>query len=318
LFRRDDLAWLLAAIRAATAPDVPQVGASADVLAALEERGALFLTDLCSVTGRMPIEVADALWDGIARGLVTADGFQAVRALLGGRARLGNLVAPGVSGASPGGRIGSRGLPRPGRPRQRVRPALTGGRWSLLDVAGSVVTGAAGLPGAAAPTGSAGPTRFAAATGSAASSRAAAEAIGYDVDELAEAMAGQLLARWGVVFRDLVVRELIGIGWREVLWALRRLEARGVVRGGRFVRGFTGEQFALPEAYDQLRSVAQSPPEGHVVHLCAADPLNLTGVILPGPRIPALRTRMITITDGAVVEDPFVARPPARSAIRSI
>jgi ATP-dependent Lhr-like helicase len=300
LFRRDDLAWLLAAIRAGTAPDLPRVGASADVLAALQERGALFLTDLCSVTGRMPVEVADALWDGIARGLFTADGFQAVRALLGGRARLPSLVAAGVSGASPGGRAGVRGLPRPGRPRPRVRPALTGGRWSLLD-------GEAG-----APTSS--PVIDAGARGTPASSRAAAEAIGYDTDELAEAMAGQLLARWGIVFRDLVVRELIGIGWREVLWALRRLEARGVVRGGRFVSGFTGEQFALPEAYDQLRSVAQAPAEGHVVHLCASDPLNLTGVILPGPRIPAVRTRTITITDGAVVEDAFAARPSRPAA----
>jgi ATP-dependent Lhr-like helicase len=120
------------------------------------------------------------------------------------------------------------------------------------------------------------------------------------------------------VFRDLVVRELIGIGWREVLWALRRLEARGVVRGGRFVSGFTGEQFALPEAYEQLRSVAQSPAEGHVVHLCASDPLNLTGVILPGPRIPGVRTRMITITDGVMAEHPSTARLPARGALRSV
>ena len=70
--------------------------------------------------------------------------------------------------------------------------------------------------------------------------------------------------------------------------------------GGRFVGGFTGEQFALPEAYEQLRSMAKSPPEGHVLRLSAADPLNLTGVILPGPRVPGLRTRSITIVDGAV------------------
>jgi ATP-dependent Lhr-like helicase len=294
LFRREDLAWLLAAIRAGTAPEQPRVGASADVLAALQERGALFLTDLCSITGRMPIEVADALWDGIARGLLTADGFQAVRALLGGRGRFASFVAQGVAGAPPGGRAGGQGLPRPGRPRPRVRPALTGGRWSLLDAAVPLPTETAG------------------------SSRAAAEAIGYDIDELAEATAGQLLSRWGVVFRDLVIRELIGIGWREVLWALRRLEARGVVRGGRFVSGFTGEQFALPEAYEQLRSVAQSPAEGHVVHLCASDPLNLTGVILPGPRIPAVRTRMITVTDGAVVQDPSVPGAPVRRFARQL
>jgi len=271
LFRREDLAWLLAAIRAGALPELPAVGASADVIATLREQGALFLPDLCSATGRMPIEVADALWDGIARGLVTADGFQAVRALLGGRARLGNLVAPAVGGLAAGGSAAARRLPRPGRPRSRVRPALTGGRWSILD--------AGGLP------------------------------ADYDPDELAEALAGQLLQRWGIVFRDLVVRELIGIGWREVLWALRRLEARGVVRGGRFVGGFTGEQFALPEAYEKLRTVSKSSPEGHVVRLSAADPLNLTGVILPGPRIPGVRTKTITVVDGAIAEGGPIGTP---------
>ncbi len=275
MFRREDLGWLLAAIRAGATPELPTVGAAADVIEALGERGALFLTDLCSVTGRMPIEVADALWDGIARGLVTADGFQAVRSLLGGRARLGNLVREQPAGSA----VGRRGLPRPGRSRARVRPALTGGRWSLLD---------RGLP--VEPIGDAGVT----------GSLGRAD---YEPDELAEALAGQLLARWGVVFRDLVARELIGIGWREILWALRRLEARGLVRGGRFVAGFTGEQFALPEAYEQLRAVAKSAPEGHTVRLSAADPLNLTGVILPGGRVPAVRNRTITITDGVVAED---------------
>jgi ATP-dependent helicase Lhr and Lhr-like helicase len=150
---------------------------------------------------------------------------------------------------------------------------MTGGRWSLL------------AGGAEAPS--------------------AADGGGYDRDELAEAEAGQLLHRWGIVFRDLVVRELIGIGWREVLWALRRLEARGVVRGGRFVGGFTGEQFALPEAYEQLRAVARSPLEGHSVRLSAADPLNLTGVILPGPRIPGVRTRSIVIDEGQITESAY-------------
>jgi ATP-dependent Lhr-like helicase len=288
LFRREDLDWLLAVIRAGAVPDVPRLGASADVVAALGERGALFLTDLCSATGRMPIEVADALWDGIARGLITADGFQAVRSLLGGRARLGNLVgapAAGASGSSAGGLRSRQGLPRPGRPRPRVRPALTGGRWSLLGEG-------LGAPGSSEGDG----------------------AGGYDSDELAEAMAGQLLHRWGVVFRDLVVRELIGIGWREVLWALRRLEARGVVRGGRFVAGFTGEQFALPEAYEQLRSVAGKAPEGHTVRLSAADPLNLTGVILPGPRVPAVRTRTIVIADGVVTDGAVTSPLPGAAA----
>ncbi len=122
----------------------------------------------------------------------------------------------------------------------------------------------------------------------------------FDEDELAEAVAGQLLARWGVVFRDLVWRESLALPWREILWALRRLEARGVVMGGRFVAGFTGEQFALPEAAEQLRAVSKRPLDGAVVQLSATDPLNLTGVVLPGPRIPAQHARTIMLRDGVL------------------
>ena len=70
------------------------------------------------------------------------------------------------------------------------------------------------------------------------------------METLAEAVAEQLLARWGVVFRDLVARETLAVPWREILWALRRLEARGTIRGGRFVTGFVGEQYALPDAVE--------------------------------------------------------------------
>ncbi|MGH9298101.1 MAG: Lhr family helicase, partial [Acidimicrobiales bacterium] len=272
LFHRGDLDWLLASLRGGARPLIPTLGAPADVLAALAERGALFLTDLCSVTGRMPVEVADALWEGISRGLVTADGFQAVRSLLGGHARLGNLVRHNLAGSAEGLRSRSgRPVPRPqrGSPRPRVRPARSGGRWSLLGALANGTTG----PG---DTGE------------------------YDTDDLAESLAGQLLQRWGIVFRDLVQRELMGIGWREVLWALRRLEARGIVRGGRFVTGFTGEQFALPEAYERLRASARSERDGSAVRLSAADPLNLSGVIVPGPRIPAVRTRSVVISDGTI------------------
>ena len=130
--------------------------------------------------------------------------------------------------------------------------------------------------------------------------RALAASETWTLDELAEAVAGQLLARWGVVFRDLAVRESLAIAWRDVLWALRRLEARGVVLGARYVAGFTGEQFALPEAAEQLRAVAKRPGDGVVVQLSAADPLNLTGVILPGPRVPAQHTRTLTLRDGII------------------
>jgi ATP-dependent Lhr-like helicase len=119
---------------------------------------------------------------------------------------------------------------------------------------------------------------------------------------VAEAVAEQLAARWGVVFRDLAVRENLAVPWREVLWALRRMEARGTISGGRFVTGFSGEQFAHPDAVDMLREIRKRPRTGETIVLSAVDPLNLTGIVLPGPRIPALRTNSVSYTDGAVTE----------------
>jgi ATP-dependent Lhr-like helicase len=121
-----------------------------------------------------------------------------------------------------------------------------------------------------------------------------------DPDELAEAVAEQLAVRWGVVFRDLLVRENIAVPWREVLWAFRRMEARGTISGGRFVNGFSGEQFAHPDAVGVLREIRKRPRDGERVVLSAADPLNLVGVVLPGPRIPAVATNSVSYTDGAV------------------
>jgi len=122
-----------------------------------------------------------------------------------------------------------------------------------------------------------------------------------DADELAEAVAEQLLARWGVVFRDLFLQESIALPWRDIVWALRRLEARGLVRGGRFVGGFVGEQYALPEAVEQLRTVRKSERNGELVRLSACDPLNLIGTIVPGPRIAAVRTNYVVYRDGLPV-----------------
>ncbi|MGH7355736.1 MAG: DEAD/DEAH box helicase [Candidatus Rokuibacteriota bacterium] len=126
-----------------------------------------------------------------------------------------------------------------------------------------------------------------------------------DPDVLAEVTVQRLLARYGVVFRDLVAREWIACGWREAHRALRRLEARGQVRGGRFVTGFTGEQFALPEAVAALRAQRDRPPDGRETRVSAADPLNLVGILTPGPRIPAGHTRWLVVRDGlpiAVIE----------------
>jgi ATP-dependent Lhr-like helicase len=106
-----------------------------------------------------------------------------------------------------------------------------------------------------------------------------------------------------VVFRDLMARENLAVPWREVLWALRRMEARGTVSGGRFVHGFSGEQFAHPDAVGLLREVRKRPMTGEMITLSAADPLNLAGIVLPGPRIPALRTNSVVYVDGGLKED---------------
>src|SRR5207244_4457133 len=105
--------------------------------------------------------------------------------------------------------------------------------------------------------------------------------------------AGQLLRRWGVVVRELVARESRMPPWRVVLGALRTLEARGEIRGGRFVAGLVGEQFALPEAVEALRAVRRGAQEPETVVVAAADPLNLVGVLVPGARLSPMAHEVI-------------------------
>jgi ATP-dependent Lhr-like helicase len=197
---RQDLSWLLQAHRGGTTPAEPNAGSGREVLDALRGRGALFHSELQAETHRLPTEVEEGLWDGVARGLITADGFNAVRSLLHARTRFARRQRRDR-------RPGSRG--RRGTWRQGVE-----GRWTLLP---------------------------------------AAEPI-EDIEELAETVAWQLLLRWGVVFRDIYVKERLSIPWREILWALRRLEARGLIRGGHFVTGVTGEQFAEETTVPLLRA----------------------------------------------------------------
>jgi ATP-dependent helicase Lhr and Lhr-like helicase len=243
---RGDLPWLLRTARGELTPTLPDPGPNLDVLDTLRQHGALFRHDLMELTGRPAQEIDEALWDGVARGLITADGFRAVRSLLR-RGSRPKYVAPR------GLRQGARGV-----------PTGSAGRWSLL--AGPVATA--------------------------------------DRDELAEAVAEQLVARWGVVFRDLALRESLAVGWRDLLWAFRRMEARGTIRGGRFVTGFSGEQFAHPDALDVLRLIRKQPKPGELVRISAADPLNLTGVLLPGPRVPAIAANTVSYLDGAAADGP--------------
>ena len=128
-----------------------------------------------------------------------------------------------------------------------------------------------------------------------------------EVDELAERIANILLQRYGVVSRELATRESLTIQWREVLRALRRLEARGEIRGGRFIQGLLGEQFALPAALDQLRAVRRSTTSGERVTIAASDPCNLVGILLPGQKVPSRLGSTLTLVDGVPLEVPTAA-----------
>jgi ATP-dependent helicase Lhr and Lhr-like helicase len=257
---RDDLVPMLRAVRAGAGAPEPTVGAAADVLAALRVRGACFRPELSSLTRRLPAEVDEGLWDLVARGLVTADAFSAVRSLLSARDRWR-----------------TRTVRRPsGRLARRRAPAGTGigeGRWSLLP--GPEVLGVPAVDDGVLTPGN---------------------------EELAEAVAYQLLARWGIVAWELWSRESFKVPWREVVWALRRLEARGVALGGRFVAGLSGEQYALPEAFEDLREVHRRAADGEQVVVAGADPLNMTGSIIGGARVPTRRHQQVVYRDGVVVE----------------
>ena len=111
-------------------------------------------------------------------------------------------------------------------------------------------------------------------------------------------IARQLLRRYGVIFRELLARESCVPSWRSLLEVCRRLEARGEIRGGRFVNGFVGEQFSLPEAVDLLRATRRSEAKQETVIVSAADPLNLVGILTPGPRVSPYSGQMIAYTDG--------------------
>lgn len=168
----------------------------------------------------------------------------------------------------------------PARGRLPRRPGLAGGRWSLLRAPRAEGNGQA-------------------------ADRAALDAERPSVQRVAAVY----LRRYGVVFRDLLARESAPPPWRDLLRVYRAEEARGAIRGGRFVSGFTGEQFALPEAVDALRAVRRAPREGaERVEVSAADPLNLVGILTPGARVPAVLGGRVAWVDGVPGEIPSARR----------
>jgi ATP-dependent Lhr-like helicase len=119
--------------------------------------------------------------------------------------------------------------------------------------------------------------------------------------EKAEEIAWTLLKRYGVVFKRLLEREGMNLPWRVLLRIYHRLEARGEIRGGRFVAGISGEQFALPEAVGMLRAIRREGAQDSMISISAADPLNLAGIIIPGNRITAHTSNRVLYHDGAPI-----------------
>jgi ATP-dependent Lhr-like helicase len=131
-------------------------------------------------------------------------------------------------------------------------------------------------------------------------------------EDAVDLQARTLLRRYGVVFRRLLARETNAATWRELCQVYRRLEARGEIRGGRFVTGMSGEQFALPQAVDELRDVRRLPADGRLVTISAADPLNLAGIVTAGERVRAAGRVHLVYQDGVPLD--VLDRAPARTA----
>ncbi len=137
-----------------------------------------------------------------------------------------------------------------------------------------------------------------------------------------ESHARMLLRRYGILFRDLLERETTAPKWRDLLGILRRLEARGEIRGGRFVNGFGGEQFALPEAVDSLRATRNRTASDDLITVAGADPTNLAGIVVPGDRVPAIPGRQLRYRSGCVIPDGVpasaAAPAPARKRVAAV
>jgi ATP-dependent helicase Lhr and Lhr-like helicase len=220
------------------------------VLEFLRQRGASFFADIVRGTGKLKAEIETSLWELVAAGVVTADGFDNLRSLIDPKRRAGQ-------GAG-----------------KMTRPRHNAGRWALLRA---------------------------------------------DVDaerpRALEAACWMLLRRYGIVIRDVLARESNLPSWRELLMAFRRLEDRGEIRGGRFVDGFLGEQFALPIAVESVRAMRSLPLSGETLTLSSADPLNLVGILVPGEKIPAISGKIVSYRDGvAVMPEATLASVPEVAA----
>jgi hypothetical protein len=267
LMLRRDAAWLRAAAANGTVDEPSLSPLASKIREQLVTAGASFLPDLVGSIDAPPDAIEDALWELVGAGIATADGFASMRVLVDRRrGEVKSHFDRALERSAPAAPVRKwQEAIKKARTRDRERPAHA--LRALPTAAGRWSL----LP--------------------------AARDEALDV----EASARQLLLRYGVVFRDLLARETSLPPWRDLLVVLRRLEARGEIRGGRFVNGFVGEQFALPEALDELRGVRNLGPNPEISRVSATDPLNLVGVLSPGPRVPAIVGNAVLYVDGQPV-----------------
>jgi ATP-dependent Lhr-like helicase len=291
-YLRESAEWLHAALAAKSVDEAVLAQAlSLDaqrVRAHLRERGAAFTVEMERALGLTKLQVSTALWELATAGLASADGFDQMRAMMDPRRR---SVATAQTAAV--------------SLKKRAAARTTAGRWSLFGDASPTVE---------VSHSSAKERRM----NGAPSSEAIRQAKRHDA--ALDAQARVLLCRYGVLFRELLAREANAPKWRDLLPMLRRLEARGEIRGGRFVSGAFGEQYALKEAVDGLRAMRRVAEDDVETVVAAADPLNLVGIVVPGERVNAVPGKTVRFVRGAVVqdEDMVVVKPLKVQRTRSI
>ncbi len=266
-FVRESADWLPHALAAHCVDEATLLKAiSPDALAVrtlLRQRGACFSNDIQRLLGFTRPQTQHALWELATAGIASADGFDQLRGMMDPRRKAAAQAPASLN--------------------KRAAARTTAGRWSLLcDEA---------EPSFAPLTK---PTRE--------EVQALAIAEARRADAAHESAAKMLLCRYGVLFRDLLERESNAPKWRDLLNILRRLEARGEIRGGRFVSGFNGEQYALPEAVESLRE-AKKRESPHEISVAGADPMNLAGIVVPGVRVASVPGKSLRFTNGVVVSD---------------
>ncbi|MEO7338552.1 MAG: ATP-dependent DNA helicase, partial [Caldimonas sp.] len=243
--------------------DEAELGARARrVTAVLAARGASFFDEIADAARLLPAELEDALAEAVVRGRVHCDSYAGLRALL----------VPAAKRASAASSRRRRGV------------ALSGiadaGRWSLIRPSVADDTETRDHVEAASP---------------------AAPIDAHALDPI-EQLVRVLLRRYGVVSWRILEREAAWLPpWRDLVRVCRRLEARGEIRGGRFLAGLSGEQYALPEAIGLLREVRRRPADGSLICLAATDPANLLGTVVPGPRVPRIGGSRVLYRDGVPI-----------------